>query len=76
MPAQLLRPPKVVGQADEITVSATKGETKVETKGFSGNDCQAATRCLEIALGARDSESLTSEFYQQARSELEQNAKQ
>jgi hypothetical protein len=59
----------------EITVSA-KGETKVETKGFSGNDCQAATRSLELALGARQSESLTSEFYQQARSELEQNAKQ
>ena len=59
----------------EITVS-TKGETKVETKGFTGNDCQAATRNLELALGARQSESLKSEFYQQARSELEQNAKQ
>ena len=59
----------------EITVSTT-GETKVETKGFSGNDCQAATRSLELALGARQSESLKSEFYQQARSELEQNAKQ
>ncbi len=59
----------------EITVSA-KGETKVETKGFTGNDCQSATRNLELALGARQSESLTSEFYQQARSELEQNAKQ
>ena len=59
----------------EITVSA-KGETKVETKGFTGNDCQAATRNLELALGVRQSESLKSEFYQQARSELEQNAKQ
>ena len=59
----------------EITVSA-KGETKVETKGFTGNDCQAATRNLELALGARQSESLKSEFYQPARSELEQNAKQ
>ena len=58
----------------EITVSA-KGETKVETKGFTGNDCQAATRSLELALGARQSESLKSEFYQQAHSELEQNAK-
>jgi len=58
----------------EITVSA-KGETKVETKGFTGNDCQAATRSLELALGARQSESLKSEFYQQAQSELEQNAK-
>ena len=59
----------------EITVSA-KGETKVETKGFTGNDCQASTRSLELALGARQSESLKSEFYQQARSDLEQNAKQ
>jgi hypothetical protein len=59
----------------EITVSA-KGETKVETKGFTGNDCQAASRKLELALGARQSESLKSEFYQQARAELEQNAKQ
>ena len=44
----------------EITVSI-KGET---------------TRSLELALGARESESLKGEFYQQARSELEQNAKQ
>ena len=58
----------------EITVSA-KGETKVETKDFTGNDCQAATRSLELALGARQSESLKSEFYHQAHSELEQNAK-
>ena len=59
----------------EITVSI-KGETKVETKGFAGSDCQEATRSLELALGARESESLKSEYYQQARSELEQNAKQ
>ena len=59
----------------EITVSI-KGETKLETKGFSGNDCKAATHSLELALGARQAESLKSEFYQQARSELEQNAKQ
>jgi Protein of unknown function (DUF2997) len=59
----------------EITVSV-KGETRVESKGFTGNDCQAATRSLELALGARQSESLKSEFYQPARSELEQNAKQ
>ena len=59
----------------EITVSAT-GETKVETKGFTGNDCQAASRALEHALGVRQTESLKSEFYQQARAELEQNAGQ
>ena len=59
----------------EITVSVT-GETKVETKGFSGSECRAASRALELALGARQSESLKSDFYQEARSELEQHAKQ
>lgn len=59
----------------EITVS-TKGETKVETKGFSGSDCQAASRSLELALGVRQSESLTSDFYQSTRTEQEQQAKQ
>ena len=59
----------------EITVTA-KGDTKVETKGFTGNECQAATHILELALGTRQSESLTSDFYQQARTELEQAAKQ
>ena len=57
----------------EITVSA-KGETKVETKGFNGNACQAASRNLELALGVRESESLSSEFYLQAQAELDQNA--
>ena len=59
----------------EITVSP-KGETKVETKGFSGSDCQAATRSIELALGARESESLKSEFYQQANVLLDQSAEQ
>jgi hypothetical protein len=30
---------------------------------------------MEVALGVRESESLKSEFYQQARAEIEQNAK-
>lgn len=58
----------------EITVS-TSGETRVETKGFTGNDCQNATRTLELGLGARQSESLKGEFFVQAHSGLEQNAK-
>ena len=57
----------------EITVSTT-GETKVETKGFSGIDCQRVSRNLELALGVREAESLTSDFYQQAQAELDQNA--
>ena len=47
----------------EITVSPT-GETKVETKGFTGGACREASRFVEQALGARASETLTTEFYQ------------
>lgn len=46
----------------EIIVSP-KGETKLETKGFSGAGCQEATRALEQALGAKTGESLTGEYY-------------
>lgn len=49
----------------EITI-ATDGKTKVETKGFSGNSCQVASRFLESALGATTSETLSSEFYGQS----------
>ena len=41
-----------------------KGETKVETKGFSGGECREASRFLEQALGQPASEQLTPEFYQ------------
>ncbi|HSG70751.1 MAG TPA: DUF2997 domain-containing protein [Planctomycetaceae bacterium] len=46
----------------EITVSPT-GETKVETKGFSGSECRDASRFVEQALGKTLNEQLTSEFY-------------
>jgi hypothetical protein len=39
------------------------GQTKVETKGFSGSECQRASEFLEKALGQRMSEQLTAEFY-------------
>lgn len=48
----------------QITVSPT-GETKVETKGFTGGECREASRFIEQALGQRTSEQLTPEFYQQ-----------
>ena len=41
-----------------------KGETRVETKGFSGGECREASRFLEQALGQPASEQLTPEFYQ------------
>ena len=42
-----------------------KGETKIETKGFAGNACKAASEALEKALGLKQSEKLTAEFYSQ-----------
>lgn len=46
----------------EIIVSPT-GQSRVETKGFQGAACQQASRFLEEALGRRDSEQLTAEYY-------------
>ena len=46
----------------EITVSP-KGETAIQTKGFSGGECRDASRDLEAALGLRVSERLTTEFH-------------
>ena len=39
----------------EIIVSP-KGETRVETKGFAGNECQQASEFIEQALGQRTGE--------------------
>ena len=41
-----------------------RGETKVETRGFSGGECREASRFVEQALGTRSAETLTAEFYQ------------
>jgi hypothetical protein len=46
-------------------IIAPDGQTRVETKGFSGVDCRQASEFLEKALGKRTNETLTSEFYQQ-----------
>ena len=48
----------------EITVSPT-GETKIETKGFSGSECVNATRELERALGMTSKNQRKAEFYSQ-----------
>ena len=47
----------------EITVDA-KGQTKVETRGFTGSGCREASSFIEQALGQRTGETLTTEFYQ------------
>jgi len=51
-------------QIIEVIVSP-QGETRVESKGFTGNACQRASQFLERALGARSTEKLTAEFYDQ-----------
>ncbi len=49
----------------EVIVSP-EGQTKVQTKGFAGKECQQASRLLEAALGQRTGETLTGEYYNQA----------
>jgi hypothetical protein len=58
----------------EITIDP-KGQTKVETKGFTGGECRETSRFLEQALGTRSAETLTAEFHQgqQTGQELEQS---
>jgi Protein of unknown function (DUF2997) len=47
----------------EVIVSPT-GETRVETKGFTGNSCRDASKFIEQALGTPASETLKAEFHQ------------
>jgi hypothetical protein len=47
----------------EITVDP-RGQTRVETRGFTGAGCREASRFLEQTLGRRTAETLTAEFYQ------------
>ena len=47
----------------ELIISPT-GQTTVQTKGFAGSSCQDASRLIELALGKRTGEQLTSEFHQ------------
>jgi hypothetical protein len=47
----------------EIIVD-TKGQSRVETRGFAGGECREASKFIEQALGQRTDEKLTAEFYQ------------
>ena len=47
----------------EIVV-APNGQTRVETKGFSGSECRQASEFIEQALGQRQHEQLKAEFHQ------------
>ena len=54
----------MTNQVIEVIVSP-QGETRVETKGFTGSSCRQASQFLELGLGVQASEKLTAEFYQQ-----------
>jgi hypothetical protein len=45
-------------------IIAPDGQSRVETKGFSGSECRDASRLLEAAIGKTTSEKLTAEFHQ------------
>ena len=49
----------------EIIV-APNGQSKVETKGFTGSECREASRFIEQAIGQQTNEILKSEFHQTA----------
>ena len=46
----------------EVTVT-TKGEVTVQTKGYAGSDCLAASQFVERALGVTIVDHKTSDFY-------------
>ena len=48
------------------------GQTKIETKGFTGATCRQASQFLEQVLGSTTSEQLTAEFHQSATAEVSQ----
>ena len=48
-----------------ITVSP-KGETQVETKGYTGSGCREASKFIESALGITTEDSLKPKFYIQS----------
>ncbi|MBI1311629.1 DUF2997 domain-containing protein [bacterium] len=47
----------------EILVG-TDGQSRIETRGFTGAECRLASACLESALGHRLNEQTTTEFHQ------------
>ena len=49
----------------EIIVSP-RGQSRVETKGFTGAECRDASRFIEQAIGQQTHEILTAEFHQAA----------
>jgi hypothetical protein len=46
-----------------LTVDS-KGQSKVETRGFTGGECREASKFIEQALGQKTAETLTAAFYE------------
>ena len=46
-----------------VIVISPQGESRLETKGFSGANCQQASRFLEQALGQQVEQQLTGEYF-------------
>lgn len=47
----------------EVIISP-QGEISLQTKGYTGSSCQQASQWLEEALGLKQKETFTSEYYQ------------
>ena len=56
-------------------IVSPRGETTVQTKGYSGGECREASKFIEQALGQRTSETMTAEFHenQNAGQEIQQS---
>ena len=59
----------------EIIV-APNGQSRVETKGFTGGECRQASQFIERALGQQTDEQLKAEFHQTANSQQQMKESQ
>ena len=47
-----------------VIIVTSDGQSRIETRGFTGSHCRDASRFLEGALGKVSSEQLTAEYHQ------------
>ena len=59
----------------EVIVSRD-GSSRVETRGFTGSPCKEASQFLEQALGLKQTEQLTADFYRTEASQPQQARQQ
>ena len=57
-------------------IVAPDGSSRVQTNGFTGSQCKEASRFLEQALGTKQSEQLTADFYRTQSTETQQARQQ